>query len=1129
MKRHLALLRTAWSARIMLAAMLGAAVVLVLGPPQARAVDGHLFEANLSLIGGCGVSEVDPVPDPGCPGGSHPPKVFDNVCGTAVDVHGNIYVASSAVGNGSGTNGRVDVFNSNGEYLTGFTDTHQPCSLAVDSTGNVYVVEYAGKSVVLFKPAVYPPTAGSGFDPPKVIHEVNPADGSGGTCTSAWAVAIDPSNDHLYVALSCKILEYEAGGAPLLREGLGGGTEPSPTGIDVYGANHDVYVSGFKAEGGSPSQPEDARVFVLDGADGHIKCEIDGSETPAGGFGFTFGRAAVAVDQLNGDIYVDDIRGNQVVDQFSVNGGSCSFVGSLKHSLKEVQPFSDIAVDDPQVTGETGYDSPNEGYVYVGSGASSGASHLYAFAPRFSDPPEIEDQVATEVGEAEATLRAQLNPGGLDTEYHFEYTTEPDFLANGYANALRAPVPDAIAEAAASFGPVAVTVSSLQAGTTYHFRLVASNEDGTTEGEGAPGEEGEDATFITYPAEVGLPDARAYELVTPPDTNGRIPTMTELGSVNQNGFDSRLASPDHEGLVFGTEGGALPGTEGGGFHDTYEARRGAAGWQTTFTGLSGVQALDPYVGGIAPDHLYAFWRVISSKGSLTAGNYLRSRSGALEPIGVGSLGKDLGATGRWITPGGGHVIFVSSSHLEASAAPRGDPAIYDRAPGGTTHVISLMPGGAPFAGGAEYQGTAADGTAVAFEVGGTLYLRVDNSETLSVTTGNPTFGGISQDGDRVVYLVPEEAPKGIEPPHGDIFVYDSASEDTIPVGSGEKSILVNVSADGSHVYFVSPLQLDGGEGEMGAMNLYVWDGSTVGFIATVTERDVFGEPAKGINEKMTDGLGLWVNGAVNPARNGNNGPGADPSRTTPDGSVVVFESRAELTDYDSEGHSEVYRYDAAGGLLCLSCSPTASPAESDAQLQSNPGAQFDPFPPVNALAKIDNVTSNGQAVFFQSADPLVVGDVDGRIDVYEWRAQGAGGCGTQGGCLALISSGRSAANDYLYAMTPDGHDVFFETGDLLVAQDRDGTPSIYDARVNGGFPPPTPPAPPCSEDTCQGPPVAVPGLPGAGGLTSATSRGSANVKPRRCGKRQRRVRRHGKLRCVPKHAKGRRPQKGAAR
>jgi hypothetical protein len=1125
MKEHLAWPRAAWPVRIIFAAILAAATLLVFAAPRAAAVDGHLFDANLSLTGGCAVSEEDPVPDPGCPGGAHPPKAFDNVCGTAVDPHGDIYVASSAVGNGSGTNGRIDVFNPDGEYLTGFADTHQPCSLAVDSTGRVYVVEYAGKSVVLFKPDVYPPVAGSTYDPPETIHEVNLADGSGGTCTSAWSVAVDPSNDHLYVALACEILEYGAGGTTLLREGLGGSDEPGPIGIDVYGNNHDVYVSSV-----SQSIPPDPRVFVLDGTDGHVKCEIDGSETPSGGFGFEAGHAAVAVDQLNGDVYVDDISARQAVYQFAVEGSSCSFIGGLKHSLEEVQPFSDIAVDDPQVAGEAGYDSPNEGNVYVGSGASSGFSHLYAFVPRFTDPPEVEDQAAADVGEAEATLGAQLNPGGLDTEYHFEYTTEADFLASGYSNALRAPIPDATAEAAASFGPVSVTVVNLKAGTTYRFRLVASNEDGTTQGEGAPGEEGDDASFITYPAEVGLPDARAYELVTPPDTNGRIPTMAELASVNQNGFDTNLASPDHEGLVFGTEGGALPGTEGGGFHDTYEARRGAAGWQTTFTGLSGVQAPEPYVGGIAPDHLYSFWRVATSKGSLAAGNYLRGSSGALEPIGVGTLGKDLEATGRWITSGGGHVIFVSSAHLEASAAPNGNPAVYDRTPGGTTHVISLMPGGAPFASGAEYQGTAADGTAVAFEVGGTLYLRVDNSQTLSVASGNPTFGGISDEGDRLVYLIPEEAPKGIEPPHGDVFVYDSSGENTIPVGSGGKSILVNVSPDGSHVYFVSPLQLDGGEGEAGAMNLYAWDGSAVSFIATVTERDVFGEPAKGINDKMTDGLGLWVNGAVNPVRTGNNGPGADPSRTTPDGSVFVFESRANLTDYDSEGHSEIYRYDAdAGSLLCLSCNPTAVAAESDAQLQSNPGAQFDPFPPVNALAKIENVTSDGQAVFFQSADPLVVGDVDGKIDVYEWKAEGAGTCGTKGGCLALISSGRSAANDYLYAMTPDGRDVFFETGDLLVTQDRDGTPSIYDARVNGGFPSPASPAPPCSEDACQGPPDAVPGLPGAGGLTSATSRGAGNVKPRRCGKRRRKVRRHGKLRCVPKHAKGRLPHKGAVR
>ena len=133
-------------------------------------------------------------------------------------------------------------------------------------------------------------------------------------------------------------------------------------------------------------------------------------------------------------------------------------------------------------------------------------------------------------------------------------------------------------------------------------------------GEGNPGGEGLDASFATYPTapdlecdnealrvgpSAGLPDCRAYELVTPAQTNGRIPTMSELGRNGGNGFDTDLASTDGGSLSFGTDGGSLPGSEGNGFHDTYVATRGQGGWQTEFSGLHGTEAKEAYPNGIA--------------------------------------------------------------------------------------------------------------------------------------------------------------------------------------------------------------------------------------------------------------------------------------------------------------------------------------------------------------------------------------------------------------------------------------------------------------------------------------------------------------------------------------------------
>jgi hypothetical protein len=1156
----------------------------------AYASDEHLFDPVLSLEGACGGK--DGALDPGCVGEpptypvGHAPKPFEASCGAAVDRHGDTYVANPEPTNtGWGANGRIDVFDPQGEFITEIPHDRGPCRLAVDSEGDLYVLLSNGGNVALYEPDSFPPTDATTYSLSKVFE-------FGEECLSlasiSVGIAVDPSNDHLYVAHRCQVGEYSsaAEGSGLVDESvvdLTGGTG-DPKGIDVYGENHDVYVPRSRI----PGNP--ATLTVFDGSDGEEKCKIDGAETPQGEFQY-FLSSSVAVDQANGDAYLYDTQ-RGLVSQFSVAGEECKYVGQLPSPppLKPVyEELGDIAVDDPLEAGEAGYDSPNEGYVYVTSGEKATNSHLYAFKPKLIGPPEIEAQAASGIGEAEAVLGAELNPDGLQTSYHFEYTTEADFQANGYANAISVPVPDATAPKGGAFVPVSEPITGLQPGTAYRFRLLASNcsdpesEPGNclTAGEGNPGGEGMGASFSTYPApplqscpnaalrtgaSASLPDCRAFELVTPPDTNGRIPTMAMLGEGFGNvRFDTTLASPDGESLIFGTDTGALPALGGGGFRDTYEARRDQeAGWQSSFTGLTGGQAEKPYPGGISPDHGYAFWSVEShSKGTLAAppgaGDqlaYLHVPAGEVEPspncapaaepegrfewIGCGSLGFEPRTLGKWISPGGDHVIFMTTSldsraalQLEPCAASTGEATIYDRTPGGSTHCVSLLPDGEA-AKSIAFGGASADGTAVAFGAEGTLYVRVDDAETLEVAAGSPTFGGISAAGDRVFYL------EG-----GDVFVCDlteggcagpEATHEPIQLDEGGESTLVNVSADGSHAYFVSKADLTPGEenewgeeAEAGEENLYAWDGSAVRFIAIVEPLDVSGEFSSSAGATV-GGLGLWVTNAVAADPSPTGGPANDPSRTTPDGSVLVFESHADLTGYDSGGHSEVYRFaaEAESGkrLSCLSCNPTGAAAKSDAQLHVDPSAQipFVPFPPVSSINHIDNISADGRRVFFESGDRLVPQDLDGRVDVYEWEAQGEGGCDREAGCLSLISGGRSSEDDYLYAMSPDGHDVFFMSADTLEARDPDGTPSIYDARVDGGFPPPEPPPGDCFGEACQ-PAVAAPS-----DATPATSshEGPGNPRPaarRSCPRGKRQVRQAGKSRCVKRHANKRHHQR----
>jgi hypothetical protein len=86
-----------------------------------------------------------------------------------------------------------------------------------------------------------------------------------------------------------------------------------------------------------------------------------------------------------------------------------------------------------------------------------------------------------------ATLRATIYPYGADTHYRFEF-------GRTTAYGTSAPVPDGDAGSAAYPATVSEmeTISGLDSGTTYHYRLVASNSLGS-----ATGPEAADKTFTT--------------------------------------------------------------------------------------------------------------------------------------------------------------------------------------------------------------------------------------------------------------------------------------------------------------------------------------------------------------------------------------------------------------------------------------------------------------------------------------------------------------------------------------------------------------------------------------------------------------------------------------------------------
>lgn len=1109
----------------LIAAVLALALLAVLGVPAALGVEEvedplHAYNQRLSLTGGCLTYPVDEVPDPDCPypaPPAGPSKPFNTSRGIAVDDFGNVYVASAEAV--EGTDGRIDVFDAHGHFLTEMAEPNRPRSIAVDSKGYLYVYSLhtgdAEERLRRYTPTVYDPAAGE--------IEYNPS----GTLIAKHssflaALAVNPENDHLFVNFGNSptlgtntLVEYGSGeeGNPLVDSSVDSQGpifhSPEGEGLAIDAAHGRLYAST-----NGPSVALVIRVFEL--APPHNVIEtIDGSTTPQGSF--LSDRLSLAADEGTGNLFVYEQSLAKKIWELSEDG---EYLATIDNGGLKGGEWHGVAVDN-------GASSPNgvlndaEGrYLWATSAPNTTEAHAFAFGPSTEVEPTVESVSFSDVGEAEAELHAEVNPGQLETTFVFEYVSRAQFEASGFAGAQVA------GEGTIKAGefPVAISAEAagLVPGTSYVFRVVATNELGSDEGSG---------TFATYPASslggpcpndalrtgpsVLLPDCRAYELVTPPDTNARSPMgSTFIGTR----FNSLTAAPEGGALSFRIEGGLIPGFDGsaslGG--DPYRSDRGADGWSTVEVGGNSEEASAVQASGRSPDQGYSVWQA-DGIGTAVVGDdvtlYLHYPDGHSELLGQGSLGSDPAAQPRLITQGAGHVIFISSAHLEEAAAPAGKEAVYDRSPGGPTRVVSLLPGGATPTDSASYQGSSNDGRGVAFTVGGTLYLRVDNKVTYQVGSGL-TFEGIAEGGRRVFYLNGAGVLQAFDPAHG--FVTFANGNPTV----------VNVSADGSTAYFVSTAKLTSAlnplheEAEAGKQNLYVSHEGQIGFVGIVTEGDVKGEGG----EVKFNGLGLWL-GAVR--QEGGAAPGrfaSDPSRATPDGGVLLFQSRAPLTAYDSEGQIEIYRYDyAADELACLSCNPTeAAPDAGGAVLQSVAQDVESPKP-ITAYDVVPNLSPDGRRALFQTSEPLVALDTDGHQDVYEWEAQGSGSCIQPGGCLYLLSSAHSAKDDYLFAADREGSNVFIWTSDLLVGADSDATPSIYDARIGGGFPEST--SAECQGEACRPSLTPPPALPAPGSVPNSDP---GNLS-RSCPKGKRKVRRQGKVRCVTKKHKKKHHHRPATR
>jgi hypothetical protein len=784
--------------------------------------------------------------------------------------------------------------------------------------------------------------------------------------------------------------------------------------------------------------------------------------------------------------------------------------------------------------------------------------------PLVKRPPTIVDQFAVNVGERFATVRARIHPHFLpDTTYQVEYGTGKCSEGGCPQTAPASEYELGVEGLGAPVFTKAILLQGLLPQSTYHFRFVAeSGGGGPVHGSGEAEAEG---TFITAagspPAEAdtcansafrtgpgaALPDCRAYEMVSPLDKeNGDIFTM--FNSIGNPAAHYQAATSGDRFTYSSYR--AFANSESAPYTSQYLAERSTGGWQSTSisspreVSISGT--LDTDYKAFSPD-LCNGWLTQNTLPVLAAGAvqgfeniYRRGLDlagcsaspgyEALTTVAPPSKPTPYEPELQGVAADGSVVAFRANDKLTANAAAGKGIQCYESR--GQIRLVSVLPNGSANPGDCSigtstgglrqaltHNAVAADGSRIywtaAASSSGPLYLRLPaKNQTLLVSAAAARFLGAAADGAKALYLTTGE----------DLYQYDAATKTSSLIAHKAKGIL-GASEDLARVYLISEEALDGAGAGVPNLYLYEAEAATFTFVGALSAADA----------RLTTVGKVPTPVNVEPAYHN--------SRVSADGMHAVFTSNGQpsgIANQDAisgEPDAEVYLYDAAAGALhCLSCKPSGARPSG----RKVPTGGLEAYwvaaqipPGEHQLYSPRVLAEDGSRAFFESFEPLVARDTNSQQDVYEWEKPGAGSCTAvspayreaNGGCIYLISAGDDPAGSHLIDVDPSGSDVFFTTGSSLVVQDP-GLIDLYDARIQGGFPPPPSPPEACQGEACQSP-AAAPDDPTPASSTYSGSGNPSKAKARQCPRGK--VRRSGKARCVKAKKKAGKNKKGARR
>jgi NHL repeat len=460
--------------------------------------------------------------------------------GIAVDSAGDVYVVDRP-------NQRVQKFSPEGEFLLMFGGGVNQGGGSPESPGNLCTKEHLENGDV----------CGAGVQ--------GTGDGQFGLWRVGSFIAVETSDtatsadDLVYVGDENRIQKFGADGTYAGKIAFTGDPLPEPgtvTSLAVDPASGDLYFSYRLVL--SSNQPVQPGVHRLDAATGEV---LDTLEVPT--------PTAVAVG-VNGHVYAFQDKNNsnlppptykRAILEFDTTGEQVDYF--------EAEPEGFTGTSTGLAT-SSACGIPGT-QLYVTNNATNPA-FLRAYGPPATDlnacppptvAPSIVDSFAADVGTEGATLRAKINPHFWnDATYRIEYGSEGPCSDPGNACAEQpaAPGTQLTTQVVDAGLDAEVSLADLEPATTYHYRFVSQSSGGGPSF-------GPDLTFTTFPEpnpntacpnqafrtdlpSAQLPDCRAYELVSPLDKSGGDVGTNEL--FNFDPLALHQAAPDGSRVTYGS-------------------------------------------------------------------------------------------------------------------------------------------------------------------------------------------------------------------------------------------------------------------------------------------------------------------------------------------------------------------------------------------------------------------------------------------------------------------------------------------------------------------------------------------------------------------------------------------------